>query len=106
MKKDWTIRTSVDVARFITYMVLDLGVDVNPDDPFGGYANKEGEPTFSDKDAEYYDSVMEDCHKVCSREQKDIYEITMRVLALFHYCNGNDTMQKFYDNWFIESEKD
>lgn len=93
------IATPHDVAQFIQYLVFERRCDVNPDDPFDGYQDKDGNDSFSKDECEAYERMMEASFGVCEAAGVDIYEICMRVLGLFHYCDKNDTMRQFYDNW-------
>ena len=87
-----------DVAKFISWLVLDLGIDINPDDPMSGYRDREGKPTFTDGAAEYYQRVMDKAIEVCEHEGCSIYDVCMRVLGLFHYCDKNPALTFFCDN--------
>jgi len=99
MRKNFEIKTSVDVARLMCYLILDLGIDINPDDPIADYRSRDtNEPTFSADDAAYYQELIDKSREVTEKEGTNIYDICMRVLGLFHYCDKNPTMTFMYDN--------
>lgn len=90
---DFEILYPEDVARFFMWLVFDCKINFHPDDDFEQYENMEThELTFSEDDARYYNYTMRECFDVCEKYNRSIYEIATRVLKLYHYCDGNDTL--------------
>lgn len=98
--KKFEIRCCGDVARFLAWLTFEKGIDVNPDDPLKGYCDKEGVPVFTDEEADYYDTLMEDAVKVCERESVSIYQLCAKLSAVLWLCNGKPTLAGLYDAAF------
>ena len=93
--KDFQINTPHDVGRFFVWLMFDCGINLHPDDNFFDYVDDNGTPCFNDKQADMYNEIMDECFEVCERFSRDIYEISIRVAQLYHYCDGNDTLANF-----------
>lgn len=86
-----------DVAQFFMYIVFERGCDIHPDDGFEMYVDKDGNPSFAADEVECYNSMLDASFGICETFKVDIYAICMRVLALYHFCDGNDVLTKVYD---------
>ena len=70
------IKTIQDVKDFAEYIKVVEDVAISPDDSFIEYANyKTLEPTYTKKEANKRDKLMEQCFEVCECEGVDIYEL-------------------------------
>ena len=80
--KNWTsnkISTVEDVNKFIKFIYEDLEVNFHPDDDFNDIVNYEtGEKSFNKKDADRLNKLVDDCFKVCEKNNLDIYEIALK----------------------------
>ena len=76
----FTCITSIeDVEQLVRYIYDELGVNFHPDDDFNDYINSETkEATFNIEDAKILNSLIDDCFKVCERENVDFYEIALK----------------------------
>lgn len=92
------LATPQDVAQFFFYLVFERKCNVNPDDNFADYVDENGNKSFNDEEVECYERMMETSFDICETYHVDIYEICMRILALFHFCDGNEKMRIWYDN--------
>lgn len=73
------IETIEDVEQFVRYIYEDLEVNFHPDDDFNDIVNYEtGEKSFSKDKADMYNKLVEDCFKVCDKNDVDFYEIALR----------------------------
>lgn len=45
----------------------------SPDSDFRDFADKEGKPLFTDKDAAYLNKVLLECYRLCAKEVIDIH---------------------------------
>ena len=76
MKLPTKIETIQDVKDFAEYIKVVEDAAISPDDSFSEYVNyKTLEPTYTKKEAEARDKLMEQCFEVCEREKVDIYEL-------------------------------
>lgn len=80
--KNWTsnkISTVDDVNNFMKFIYEDLEVNFHPDDDFNDIVNYEtGEKSFNKKDADRLNKLVDDCFKVCEKNNLDIYEIALK----------------------------
>lgn len=91
--REFQINLPEDVGRFFFWLVFDCKVNFHPDDGFESYVcERTGKATFSDKQCEMYNDIMDKCFDVCEKYDRDIYEIAQRVLGLYHYCDRNDAL--------------
>lgn len=93
--KGFQIETPHDVGQFFFWLVFDCRVNFHPDDNFYDYVDENRNQSFNDKQCDMYNEIMDKCFEICEKYHRDIYEIAMRVLQLFHYCDGNDTLANF-----------
>lgn len=97
--KNFNIETPHDVARFFFWLMFDCKVNFHPDENFNDYISLEtNENPFNDKQTDMYNEIMDECFEVCEKYGRDIYEISIKVAQLFHYCDGNDTLANFYSD--------
>jgi hypothetical protein len=74
---DRTIETETDVREFFEALKAESFI-FHPDDLGESYMNKSGR-TFTDEEAEKFDKILDDCHKVCSSDSELIYTICLEV---------------------------
>lgn len=68
------ITTIDDVLRYARYLVFDLGLCFHPDDTFDQYVDSDTQKRcFTDAEAAIGDRLMDECFKVCERENLSIY---------------------------------
>lgn len=91
------IKTTFDVACFISYLVWERKVNVNPDDSFADYVSEDGTPTFTPEEVKCFDSMMDVSWELCKTMDVDIYEMTMRIIAIYYLCDGNSELKAIYD---------
>ena len=73
------IENIADVELFVKFVYDELQVNFHPDDDFNDYINSETkEATFNKEDAEVLNTLIDDCFKVCERENVDFYEIALK----------------------------
>lgn len=88
--KKFQINTPHDIAVFFFWLAFEKRVGFHPDDSFFEYVNHQTrERSFTDEEAEEYNKTMDECRAVCEKYHSDIYEIAVRVLELFTYCDRN-----------------
>lgn len=93
--KQFNIKLPEDVARFFFWLVFERRVNIHPDDSIDLYINTETKgPTFTPAEASYYEKVRLECFEVCDKYDVNIYDIGMRVLNLFYFCDKNETMEQ------------
>ena len=79
------IKTIEDVEQFVKYIYQDLEVNFHPDDDFNDIINHEtGKKSFTDKEANLYNKLVEDCFSVCERNKVDFYEIAYNNHPILH----------------------
>jgi len=79
-----TIHNIDDVKAFADYLVNVEKVNFHPDDDFKDYINyKTKEATYTEKDAQERNRLMDECFKICEKEGVDIYEIMGDSLSKF-----------------------
>ena len=81
------IKTTHDIAKFFMWLVFDKKLAFHPDDDFQDYISfKTKERTFTDKEADYYNDLMDKCFQICESADCDIYEIANNVFNLYNAC--------------------
>lgn len=93
------IATPTDVACFLSYLVLERGLNVNPDDSFAEYVDENGKQLFTPSEIECYESMMDTSWELCNMMNVDIYEMALRFRAISHLCNGNNELKEFVDTF-------
>jgi len=74
------IKTLKDVTTFAKELVKE-GVSFHPDDDFNDYVNLDNKtPTYSKKEADFRNKLMDKCFKICKKEGVSIYDIMMEIL--------------------------
>ena len=92
------ISSPEDVAQFFMYLVFDRGCMIDPDDDFEDYINtNDMENVFSGEEIKVYNDMMEISWNICKINNVDIYEIYMRVCALWYACNNLNDLRDLYD---------
>ena len=77
----FNIETIKDVQDFAKFLYYERKVAFHPDDDFADYVSDEtGKQSFSKKEIPIFNRLMDECFKVCERENRDIYE----VMSEFH----------------------
>jgi hypothetical protein len=75
------IHTVKDVEKFFRYLVDVRRVNFHPDTDFAEYVSSDtGSKTFTDREVNYYNSLMNACFEICTQAGVDIYEIGLKVL--------------------------
>lgn len=73
------IETADDVKAFAKQLIAE-GVSFHPDDDFNDYVNfKENTPTYTKKEADLRNDLMNKCFEVCEKEGIDIYDVMLEV---------------------------
>lgn len=73
------INSIEDVEKF-AFLLINEGLSIHPDTDFHDYINaKTGSPTYTKKEAELRNKIMDNCFEVCEREGEDIYGIMLDV---------------------------
>lgn len=76
------IKTSKDVAEFAKQIISE-GVSFHPDDDFNDYVVfKTNKPSYTKKQAEVRNKLMNECFSVCDKEGTDIYGIMLEVTLI------------------------
>ena len=91
------IKTPQDVARFFIHLVFDRKINLHPDDSFYDYVDADGNPSFTDKQADQYEDDMNKSFDVCEENGVDIYKIASKVMALYLYCDKSLAFAKLYE---------
>lgn len=76
------IQTIEDVKTFAK-QIIEEGVSFHPDDNFNDYVNlKTNKPSYTAKEAEIRNSLMNECFNVCDKAGVDIYDIMMEITLI------------------------
>ena len=68
-----------DVVLF-TKLLVKEGTNVHPDDDFNNYVNIETEkPTYTEREAELRNRLMNQCFEVCESANEDIYDLMQEI---------------------------
>lgn len=68
-----------DVKAFSKVLIME-GINFHPDDDFRVYiVSDSGKPAYTHQEAEFRNSLMEECLTVCANEKVDIYDIMLEV---------------------------
>ncbi|MEN2434931.1 hypothetical protein AAH994_05920 [Weeksellaceae bacterium A-14] len=74
------IKNINDVKVFANYLVEVENLSFHPDDDFNDYITSEQKPFYSKSEAELRNKLMNDCFKVCNKNNLDIYEIILPII--------------------------
>jgi len=73
------ILTTDDVKAFAKQLITE-GVSFHPDNDFNDYVNfKTNKPCYSKQDADFRNTLMSKCFKVCEKEGVEIYDLILEV---------------------------
>lgn len=73
------IDSTEDVKTFFEYLMKVDNIALHPDTPFSEYTDDNGEPFYSEQDAEKLDALMHKCFSVCEQAGTDPYEIGLPI---------------------------
>lgn len=77
-----SVKNIEDIKIFSRELIAE-GCNFHPDDDFHGYVSiQTGDPTYTFKEAELRNNLMNQCFEVCAACNEDIYDITMEVFLL------------------------
>lgn len=69
------IKNINDIKAFAKHLVEIEKLSFHPDDDFNEYITSEQQPFYSKSEAELCNKLMNDCFKVCNKNNLEIYEI-------------------------------
>ena len=90
------IKTPHDVAMFFIHIVFEKNAHLDPDTDFHEYVDANGNPSFTDKQADQYEDDMNKSFDVCDEYGVDVYEIASKVMSLYLYCDKQFDLAKLY----------
>ena len=73
------ILTIEDVKAFLQSLYNKYDLAFHPDDSFHDYVDSKGQMTFSEKEADLLNELMERCFVVCEEHGIDLYEICVEL---------------------------
>lgn len=75
------LNTAKDVKAFFNYLIKVEKLNFHPDEGFSGYVSTEtGNSTFSNSEAEHYNSLMNNAFGICQNAGTDIYDLALDCL--------------------------
>ncbi|HSC54076.1 MAG TPA: hypothetical protein VLC98_10660 [Phnomibacter sp.] len=76
------IKTIEDVQAFAGQLIAD-GVSFHPDDDFNDYVFfKENNPCYTKEEADFRNTLMQQCFDICAKSGADIYGIMLEITLL------------------------
>lgn len=79
------IKSIEDVKTFFRQLLAE-DLNFHPDTPFEDYITSETKvDTYTTKEAEIRNRLLEECFDTCEKEKVDIYEIAMEIFQPFNY---------------------
>lgn len=73
--------TVEDVQSFFKHLTSERKVNFHPDEPFEQYVDIDThEPTFTEKECELYNRLMDEAFEICDKSNVDIYSIGLSHL--------------------------
>lgn len=80
------IKNIEEVKAFASYLINDLGVNMNPDNDFADYiCYATGKPTFAGDEVFVGNKLVKECFDVCKKESVDIYELLLPLIKDFAF---------------------
>lgn len=77
------IKTMADVEKFARHIIIVEDVNVHPDNDFGDYVavgeSEDDSHTYTEKEVELRNNLMNECFKVCQENGEDIYEVFYNI---------------------------
>jgi hypothetical protein len=75
------INSTDEVKGFFSYLINDRKVNLNPDNNFDSYIDKDTRlATFTDYEVRLFNKMMDDCFDWCEDNGEDIYELCYDIL--------------------------
>ena len=74
------INTIEDVKQFFHHLAFDMDINFHPDDMFEEMVSPDFLGFFTPEKMALYDSLMNQCWKVCEENHEDIYKIGIEFI--------------------------
>lgn len=77
--KTYTITDEQSILNFFQSLYTDHDLNFHPDDPFETYIGENDQPTFTKEEADYLNSIVQQCFDWCEANGKDVYVLAGEI---------------------------